>query len=307
MNYAHLIPIVAVGLLASSLTGCTTSLDPIKDEASKQYDADVASVTKQCSDMTIDECDAFIRGLTMDYDSEAGAFVVKSLYREHILINPLRARADAQKAEKAKEVAQAGQGPKHQFRLEQTASASQVSKTIPSLTSTEPLSLWVASSDGRPVGKAWEALSPQQRYQWVLKDYAYRHGVPFAIAHSQINQESGFRANVCSNAGACGIAQFIATTAKRFKVKRDDPHSSLDGAMRYMAELRKSYGRWEVALAAYNGGADGARFAQAGFSPEYGRQLHAKRKAQGSYFDWKQNKHYVSSIMSKARRMGYGG
>ena len=76
--------------------------------------------------------------------------------------------------------------------------------------------------------------------------------------------------------------------------------------MRYMAKLRKSYGGWEVALAAYNGGADGADFARHGFDPAYGKALHAKRKARGSYFDWKQNRHYVKAIMASAKAFGYG-
>jgi soluble lytic murein transglycosylase-like protein len=274
----YLVPITATALIASVVlfSGCSGesyTFDDVQSDKSRNY--------QQVGEGVASACNQGEQACKLAID---GAWLGQGLTFK----NPY----DKPKVE----VAQAEQSPKPQLRLEQAAQAHPV-----------PVLAKVASSDGRPVGKAWEALSPQQRYQWVLKDYAYRHGVPFEIAHSQINQESGFRARVCSNAGACGIAQFIATTAKRFKVNRNDPHSSLDGAMRYMAKLRRDYGGWEVALAAYNGGADGARFAQAGFSPDYGRQLHAKRKAKGSYFDWKQNKHYVSSIMSNAQRMGYGG
>jgi soluble lytic murein transglycosylase-like protein len=293
----YLVPITATALIASVVlfSGCSGesyTFDDVQSDKSRNYQQVGEGVARACGQGE-QACK-----LAID-----GAWLGQGLTFKNPYDKP-----------KATEVAQAEQSPKPLMLLEQTALASQVPRTIPSPISTKLLRqpslatpAKVASSDGRPLGKAWEALNPQQRYQWVLKDYAYRHGVPFEIAHSQINQESGFRARVCSNAGACGIAQFIATTAKRFKVNRNDPHSSLDGAMRYMAKLRKDYGGWEVALAAYNGGADGARLAQHGFSPDYGRQLHAKRKAQGSYFDWKQNKHYVSSIMSNAQRMGYGG
>lgn len=166
-----------------------------------------------------------------------------------------------------------------------------------------PVVAVATTADGRP---DWEAMNDHERYQWHLKDVAYRHGVPFEIAHAQIMQESGFRPKVCSNAGACGIAQFIKSTAKGLGVNRDDPYNSLEGAMKHMAELRHAYGGWEVALAAYNGGGDGARFAQRGLTPSAGQAIHAHRRSHGSYFDWRQNKHYVESIMAKAKTWGYG-
>jgi hypothetical protein len=68
----------------------------------------------------------------------------------------------------------------------------------------------------------------------------------------QINQESGFRTDRVSPAGARGIAQIVPRYHPG--VDADDPDAALDYAATLMAGYKRQYGRDDLALAAYNAG-----------------------------------------------------
>lgn len=84
---------------------------------------------------------------------------------------------------------------------------------------------------------------------------ARRHGVPVEGWVAQVWTESRFDPNVCSPAGACGLAQFMPGTAADFGIDPFDPEASLDAGARYMRRLYDRYGSWSLAAAAYNWGA----------------------------------------------------
>lgn len=85
---------------------------------------------------------------------------------------------------------------------------------------------------------------------------AAKAGVDPDIFERQIQQESGFRVDAGSPAGAQGIAQFMPETAKGMGVDVTNPQSSLDGAARLMRQNLDRYnGDYSKALAAYNAGA----------------------------------------------------
>lgn|SRR5690606_24407420 len=87
--------------------------------------------------------------------------------------------------------------------------------------------------------------------------YANKWSVDPTIGIWQLWQENRFRSSGCSGAGACGIAQFMPATAKRFGVNRSDIESSLDGWGKYMNWLLKQsyiHGDYALALAGYNAG-----------------------------------------------------
>jgi soluble lytic murein transglycosylase-like protein len=114
--------------------------------------------------------------------------------------------------------------------------------------------------------------------------YANRYGINPNIFIWQIWYENKFRSTGCSGAGACGIAQFIASTANDYGVNRNDVDSSLDGAARYMRDLlRLSYinGRYDLALAAYNAGQGSV-------------------KKYGGIPPFTETKNYVSNILNSA-------
>jgi soluble lytic murein transglycosylase-like protein len=93
---------------------------------------------------------------------------------------------------------------------------------------------------------------PYVRLAW---DDALQVGIPPATFVRQINQESGFRPDALSPAGAEGIAQFMPATAAALGVDPWNPVSALAGAARLMANLVHSYqAEYAKALAAYNAG-----------------------------------------------------
>ena len=78
--------------------------------------------------------------------------------------------------------------------------------------------------------------------------------VPAAVLAAVAKQESGFRLDVCSPVGACGLFQFMPATASAYAVDRSSAESSAMGADRYLATLEKRFGNLGLALAAYNWG-----------------------------------------------------
>ncbi len=73
--------------------------------------------------------------------------------------------------------------------------------------------------------------------------------------------ESGFQSYAKSKKKAAGLWQFMAATAKRFKLRVDkekderyDPVASTKAAMQYIHALYKMFGKWYLVMMAYNCG-----------------------------------------------------
>ena len=73
--------------------------------------------------------------------------------------------------------------------------------------------------------------------------------------------ESGFTADIVSPKKAVGLWQFMPATAKHYKLEvcngfdeRCDPDSSTKAAMDYLRKLHKQFGKWYLAVMAYNCG-----------------------------------------------------
>ncbi len=82
---------------------------------------------------------------------------------------------------------------------------------------------------------------------------ARHYGVPVSLFVKQIQQESMFNPDAFNaSSGATGIAQIIPRWHPG--VDATDPYASLDYAAKWMADLRRIYGSWARALAAYNWG-----------------------------------------------------
>jgi hypothetical protein len=91
-------------------------------------------------------------------------------------------------------------------------------------------------------------------YQAMARADAEASGIPTDLFVRQINQESGFDPKAVSPAGAQGIAQFMPATAKGLGIDPWNPVQALKAAAKLMAAYYKSYGSYQMALAAYNCG-----------------------------------------------------
>lgn len=89
----------------------------------------------------------------------------------------------------------------------------------------------------------------------IARQSAQSYGVDPNLYVNQIEQESHFNPQAVSQAGAQGIAQFMPGTAAGIGLKNPfDPISALDAGAKYLSNLHKKYGRYDLAFAAYNAG-----------------------------------------------------
>ena len=89
----------------------------------------------------------------------------------------------------------------------------------------------------------------------TLEAAAATHELPVSFFVRLIWQESRFRPDVVSRAGARGIAQFMPGTAReRGLANPFDPIQSLHKSADFLRELREQFGNLGLAAAAYNGG-----------------------------------------------------
>lgn len=110
-------------------------------------------------------------------------------------------------------------------------------------------------------------MTEKEDYQNYANGVAFEYQIPPELFASLITQESNWKPNVVSSAGAIGIAQFMPKTAESMGVNPEDPYSSLDGAGKYLSDLYRRFGTWEKAIAAYNSGPSAV--AEANGIPDY--------------------------------------
>jgi soluble lytic murein transglycosylase-like protein len=89
----------------------------------------------------------------------------------------------------------------------------------------------------------------------LVENAAAQHSIPVPFLTRLIWQESTFRADVTSRAGAQGVAQFMPGTAReRGLADPFDPEQAIPAAAFLLSDLRRTFGNLGLAAAAYNGG-----------------------------------------------------
>ena len=147
------------------------------------------------------------------------------------------------------------------------------------------------------------AISRGQPYGAMIAAKLRNAGLPGALIYLPV-VESRFSASARSRAGAVGLWQFMAGTARGYGLRVDawvderrDPYRATDAAVHYLRDLHDTFGDWYLALAAYNSG-DG-RVTRAVRSSGSAGSVHAFWAAQGNLP--RETREYVPQLLGVAR------
>ncbi|MFM7813550.1 MAG: transglycosylase SLT domain-containing protein [Flavobacteriales bacterium] len=105
-----------------------------------------------------------------------------------------------------------------------------------------------------------KVIGASELYFPMFEEALARHGIPMEMKYLAI-VESALNPTAISPAGAGGLWQFMVSTGKMYGLdvtsyqdERFDPYKSTEAACQFLKFLYKTYGDWQLVLAAYNSG-----------------------------------------------------
>ena len=113
------------------------------------------------------------------------------------------------------------------------------------------LPLFMLALAFRPLAETRREGNPELGY--YANAYADHYGVPRALVHAIIAQESNWNPLALSNKGAAGLMQLMPATAGMYFVRnRFSITENLSGGIQYLADLMTEFrGEMRLAVAAY--------------------------------------------------------
>lgn len=96
---------------------------------------------------------------------------------------------------------------------------------------------------------------------YTLAEYAAQlHGLPPSLMRALVQAESAGNPNALSKKGAMGLTQLMPATARELGVANPwNPWQNVYGGAKYLRQQLNTFGRVDLALAAYNAGAGNVR------------------------------------------------
>jgi hypothetical protein len=106
-----------------------------------------------------------------------------------------------------------------------------------------------------------QTLARKNQYETMIKAKLAEREMPGDLIYLAMI-ESNFNPNATSQVKAKGLWQFMAATGREFGLaiagrtdERTNPEKATDAALSYLQQLKKRFGSWYLAAAAYNSGA----------------------------------------------------
>jgi hypothetical protein len=124
----------------------------------------------------------------------------------------------------------------------------------------------------------------------ALNAASKKYGVELALVAAVAKQESGFRPNVTSPAGAGGLMQLMPATARSLGVSNVfDPFQNADGGTKYLKQLLQRFGgRYNLAMGGYNAGPNAPGLDE-GVLPPYSETRNYVRLVTGYLEEFRRN------------------